>query len=105
MTEPNPQDSQLMKRVSGLFAVAGMPATVLGFIGDFLTPVGGWLWALGIGVLALLIAVFLMAVLNVSGTSEKSWLLRILQRDQATLWIWQGSPGGFKPEVQHPWIQ
>ena len=100
MTEPNPQDSQLMKRVSGLFAVAGMPATVLGFIGDFLTPVGGWLWALGIGVLALLIAVFLMAVLNVSGTSEKSWLLRILQRDQATLWIWQGSPS-YKCHVVH----
>lgn len=92
MTAPIPQDSHLMKRAASLFSVAGIPAAVIGFIGDFFTPIGGWLWALGIGFLALLLAVLLLATLGSSKSPVTRLLMWLFGRDKEMDWWLKGTP-------------
>lgn len=92
MSEPIPPDSQFLKRVTSLISSAGLPAVVLGFVGDFFSPVGGWIWALGIGVIALILTVYLLATLSASDASERTWWMRLSKRDKEIWWIWQDRP-------------
>lgn len=61
-------------------------------MGDFFTPIGGWLWALVIGFLALLLAVLLLATLGSSKSPVTRLMMWVFGRDKETDWWLKGNP-------------
>lgn len=92
MNDVADDDARYVQRITGLIATAGLPAVVLGAVADFFAPVGGWLWALALGVLGIGIAVYLLAALSQRDTNAPTWWMRLSQRDKNIRWIWRDRP-------------
>lgn len=94
-TEPD-KDNKLSKRITHLASTGGFPAMIVAFAGDVLGPKGGWIAVGLIGVVAIVIAVYLLFSLsNPSATSHTPWWYKLTNGDKELNWIWSSQPAFF----------
>lgn len=101
MNEADPKSNSktelhLSKRASSLIGIGAIPATIVSFCGDLLTPMGGWIVVGLIGIVSILISVYLIASLGlISKGGRMPWWYRITSGDEELSWVWQSkSPLG-----------
>lgn len=84
--------SFLSKRVGGLFKVAAMPSVVVGFLGDFFSPMGGALIPMAIFIICCIFVALLVFRFKVGSEEFKStWIYQVFASDQELGWVWEGN--------------
>lgn len=80
---------KLKERLQGLATIAAIPSAALGLIGDVFNPAGGWILVGAAGIVALLIAVFLLATMSAKGQRffDTLWA-RLTVESPDSRWIW-----------------
>jgi hypothetical protein len=80
---------KLKERAQGMAAVAAAPSITLGLAGDLFTPVGGWIAVGIVGVLALVLAVYLLVNLTLKrDLFFNTFIGRITTDSDDWRWIW-----------------
>jgi hypothetical protein len=85
------EDPKIVKRMTGLVATGALPGAAVGFLGDLLTPRGGWIAVGLLGIVAVAVAIYLIA--SLWGREESApapWWHRLSNKDSELNWIWSG---------------
>jgi|GEM_PF-2002301 len=90
------KDNKLSKRIGHLASTGGFPAMIVAFAGDVLGPKGGWIAVGLIGVVAIVLAAYLLFSLSNPATEGRApWWYKLTNGDKELNWIWGSQPAFF----------